>query len=61
MWYAQEMNYSWATGLNEGEKWALRKGLVIILSVTALAVAALRSALIFESRKEQLFKEAQEV
>jgi len=60
VWYAQELNYPWAIGLDESEKWALRKGLVIILSVTALAGAALRSALVFESRKEKLFKEAQQ-
>lgn len=59
MWYAQDQGYTWAVGMTESEKWALRRGVIIILSVLALSIAALRSALIFESRKEQLFRRAQ--
>lgn len=61
MWLAQGQGYTWALGMGESEKWALRKGVVIILSVTALAVAALRSALVFEGRKEKLFKNAEQL
>lgn len=61
IWYAQDMNYSWAVAMDESEKWAIRKGVVLILSVTALALAALRTALVFEKRKERLFKQAQGV
>ncbi len=61
LWYAQSLNYTWAIGLDESEKWALRKGIVIILSITALALSGLRTALIFEGRKEQLFKRAKQM
>jgi len=56
VYYGQMMGYSWASGLVLSQKWDIQKGLIIILSITALAVAALRSALIFERRKDELFR-----
>ncbi len=42
------------------EKWQLQKGLILILSIVAMAMSALKTAIIFEKRKEQLFNEEYE-
>ncbi|MFW5487077.1 MAG: tetratricopeptide repeat protein [Desulfovibrio sp.] len=50
----------WAVDLLLKEKWQLQKGLILILSIVAMAVSALKTAIIFEKRKEQLFNEEYE-
>jgi hypothetical protein len=50
----------WAVDLLLKEKWQLQKGLILILSIAAMAMAALKTAIIFEKRKEQLFNEEYE-
>ncbi len=59
VYLSQKMGYSWATAMNEQQKYELRTGLVLVLSIAALAVSSLRTALIFEGRKEKLFRKAQ--
>jgi tetratricopeptide (TPR) repeat protein len=61
IYYAQELNYSWAVGLDSADKFSIQKGLTLILSISVLAISALRSALIFDSRKEQLFRSARQL
>ncbi len=40
-----------------GQKWGLQKGLIIVLSVVALTVSLLRTALVFDKKKAKLFEE----
>jgi hypothetical protein len=58
IYYGQTSGAGWATGLLVKQKWQIQKGLIIILSVFALGLAALRTAVIFESAREKLFKKA---
>ncbi len=39
------------------QKWGLQKGLIIVLSVAALTISLLRTALVFDKKKAQLFEE----
>ena len=42
---------------DESQRWEISKGLVIILSISCLALAAVKSALTFEKRKRELFQQ----
>lgn len=48
--------HNWLVSLILDQKWEFQKGLVIILSVLALGLAAVRTAFGFEKRKKQLFE-----
>jgi hypothetical protein len=43
-----------------GQRWEISKGLVIILSVCSVALAAVKSALTFDKRKRELFDQLDE-
>jgi len=60
IFYGQKMGYDWASGLVVRQKWEIQKGMVIILSILALALSSLRTALVFEGRRERLFQEARQ-
>jgi tetratricopeptide (TPR) repeat protein len=60
IFYGQKMGYDWASGLVVRQKWEIQKGLIIILSILALALAALRTAIVFEKKKEKLFKKMEQ-
>jgi tetratricopeptide (TPR) repeat protein len=60
IYYGQKMGYDWASGLVVKQKWQLQKGLIMILSVGALGLAIVRTALVFERKKEKLFKKLEE-
>jgi len=42
---------------DESQRWEISKGLVIILSISCLALAAIKSAFTFEKRKRELFQQ----
>ncbi|MDQ7833356.1 MAG: tetratricopeptide repeat protein [Desulfovibrionaceae bacterium] len=44
----------------ERQKWQLQKGLVIVLSIMAMGLAAIKTAITFDSKKKRLFKLADE-
>jgi tetratricopeptide (TPR) repeat protein len=44
----------------ERQKWQLQKGLVIVLSIMAMALAAIKTAITFDSKKKKLFQLADE-
>ncbi|WP_034643876.1 tetratricopeptide repeat protein [Desulfovibrio inopinatus] len=46
----------WIADLVERQKWQLQRGLVIILSIIALALAAIKTAVSFEGKKQEIFK-----
>ncbi len=58
IYYGQTVSADWATGLLVKQKWQIQKGLIVILSVLALGIAALRTAVVFESAREKLFRKA---
>lgn len=58
IYYGQTINADWATGLLIKQKWQIQKGLIIILSVFALGLAALRTAVVFDKAKEKIFRKA---
>ncbi|WP_462326767.1 tetratricopeptide repeat protein [Desulfobaculum sp.] len=58
VYVAEVRDMNWLRELIQGQRWALQKGLVIILSVVALILATLRTAIIFEKRKKELFERA---
>lgn len=60
LFYGERAGSTWATGLISTQKWQLQKGLILILSVVALGLAALRTTLVFEKKKDKLFSEARE-
>ncbi|EPR42751.1 hypothetical protein dsx2_2668 [Desulfovibrio sp. X2] len=47
----------WVVDMLLRQKWQLQKGLIVILSIAAMAFAALKTAVVFERKKEQLFSE----
>lgn len=56
----QRFGQGWVAQMMEQQKWQLQKGLVIILTIAAMALAAINTALTFESKKRKLFKLAEE-
>jgi tetratricopeptide (TPR) repeat protein len=44
----------------ERQKWQLQKGLVIVLSIMAMGLAAIKTAITFDAKKKELFKLADE-
>lgn len=58
IYYGQTIMADWATDLVVKQKWQIQKGLILILSVLALGVAALRTAVVFEKVREKLFRKA---
>lgn len=51
----QQTGQSWVADMMERQKWQLQKGLIIVLSIAAMALAAIKTALSFDSKKRQLF------
>lgn len=60
IWISQRYMTGWAADLLQKQKWQLQKGLILILSIVAMTVAALKTAIVFERKKEQLFNEEYE-
>jgi tetratricopeptide (TPR) repeat protein len=56
----QSSGQAWVANMVEQQKWQLQKGLVVILSIAALALAAVKTALTFDGKKRKLFKLAEE-
>ncbi|OLN30542.1 hypothetical protein DVDV_0498 [Desulfovibrio sp. DV] len=56
----QRFGQGWVAEMVEHQKWQLQKGLVVILTISALALAAINTALSFDSKKRKLFKLAEE-
>jgi tetratricopeptide (TPR) repeat protein len=56
----QRSGQAWVATMMEQQKWQLQKGLVIILSIAALGLAAIKTALSFDAKKRKLFKLAEE-
>lgn len=55
IYLAQKSGATWLAGTLAAQKWQLQQGLFIILSITAMALAALKTALSFEKKRSALF------
>jgi tetratricopeptide (TPR) repeat protein len=60
IYFFQQTGQGWVANMVEQQKWQLQKGLVVILTIAAMALAAIKTALTFESKKRKLFKLAEE-
>lgn len=56
----QRFGQGWVADMMEQQKWQLQKGLVVILTISAMALAAIKTALTFDGKKRKLFKLAEE-
>lgn len=57
---AQKTGQAWLAGVLSDQKWQVQKGLVIIVSIVAMAVAAIKTAVSFEKKRAELFKEEED-
>lgn len=53
----QKTGAVWLADLLSAQKWQVHKGLIIIMSILAISLAALQTALGFEKKRAKLFKE----
>ena len=60
VYFFQRMGQGWVADMMEQQKWQLQKGLVVILSIASLGLAAIKTALTFDTKKRKLFKLAEE-
>ncbi len=58
--WGQHFYMGWLRDLIGENQWGIQKVLVFIVSVIALGIAALRSTLVFDSKREKLLNEARE-
>lgn len=56
VYFAEARDMIWLKEMIQGQRWALQKGLVMILSVVALVLATIRTAIVFEKKKRELFE-----
>ncbi len=56
--YGHAIGLEWAQRLVKANFWELQKVIVIILSLTSLGIAALRSTLVFEKKRDRMLQEA---
>ena len=56
VYFADNLGLGWAKEMIIQQKWALSKGLVVVLSLTALILAALKTSFSFEKKKEKFFE-----
>ncbi|GFK95097.1 hypothetical protein NNJEOMEG_02951 [Fundidesulfovibrio magnetotacticus] len=57
---AQKTGQIWFADLMSDQKWQVQKGLVIIVSIVAMALAAIKTAVSFEKKRAELFKEEED-
>lgn len=56
----QRTGQGWVADMMEQQKWQLQKGLVVILTIAAMGLAAIKTAVTFDSQKRKLFRLAEE-
>jgi hypothetical protein len=60
IYFTRDMGGNWVLDVIREQQWEFTKGLVIILSILCLALAAIKSAFTFEKRKRELFEQLDE-
>jgi hypothetical protein len=56
IYFTRGVENVWLLDIIREKQWEFQKGLILILSVTALTLAAIKSAFSFEKRKRELFE-----
>lgn len=59
IYLAQKTGQYWLAGVLSSQKWQVQKGLVIIVSIVAMALAAIKTTVGFEKKRSELFKEGE--
>jgi len=57
---ANKIGLGWLGEMVSNQKWQVQKGLVIIISIVAMALASIKTAVTFEKKRSELFKEGEE-
>ncbi|QJB58014.1 tetratricopeptide repeat protein [Pseudodesulfovibrio sp. zrk46] len=60
LYFTQNVHNNWIIDSIREQRWEFTKGLVIILSIVCLALAAIKSAFSFDKRKRELFEQLDE-
>lgn len=60
IYFTQDVTGNWIIDNVRQQRWEVTKGLVIIVSILCLAMAAIKSALSFDRRKRELFEQIDE-
>lgn len=60
IYFAQKSGQVWLADVLGEQKWQVQKGLVIIVSIVALAMSAIKTAVSFEKKRTQIFKEEED-
>jgi tetratricopeptide (TPR) repeat protein len=60
IYFTRGLQGNWLVDLVVNQKWDFQKGLVLILSILAMTIAALRTAISFERKKNELFEQKEE-
>jgi len=60
LYFARDVQGNWILDVIRSQRWEFTKGLIIILSILCLALAAIKSAFTFEKRKRELFEQLDE-
>jgi len=60
LYFTQDVQNNWIIDAIREQRWEFTKGLVIILSIVCLALAAIKSAFSFDKRKRELFEQLDE-
>lgn len=60
IYFTKDVQGNWILDAIRDQRWEFTKGLVIILSVLCLAIAAIKSAFSFDKRKRELFDQIDE-
>lgn len=61
VYFAEKWQIVWITDIIEGQRWGVQKSLVVIVSVVAFVISLLRTAIVFEGKKEKFFEEQREL
>ncbi|MBI4806531.1 MAG: tetratricopeptide repeat protein [Desulfovibrio sp.] len=61
IYLAQKTGQFWLAGLLETQKWQVQKGLLLIVSIVAMAIAAIKTAVSFEKKRAAIFKAREEM
>ena len=55
IYYSNNFQSNFIVDMIIRQKWEFQKGLILILSILAIAIAAFRAAVVFEKKKRELF------
>ena len=60
VFWGDNLRLGWLRDVLGDDQWSIQKVLILIVSVVALGIAALRSTLVFDSKREKLLEQARQ-